>query len=456
MKFDPEQKGTLLGKGGSTINRIQTESGGAVLELGKGDDCTVKISGPNTAVLRARKALAELLHLDAKSVKVVELPGEIMDATIGKGGENIRRLESAHGVSIDFNRSGPRTEPCKLKLRGSVEGVKDAMTELEALIERERRTEEAVEVESQHIGMLLGKGGATINAIQRETGAVLDIQKRANEGSSTQTVTVKGNKVTVRKATAALEAVLQYKAEGHEVLTVDPRMMPLLIGKGGEEINRIRSATGAAIDAERDSDKPRFKIRGSVDAVAKAKQAILDSIDSNKMTGESVVLPWHAIDVLLGPNAKALARLEADFNVQIELPGQSLASEQVGAGSFLGISSSMSLRGRKKFIEAASAEISRISRLHDVEHLELDGEDASLLARLCLDTETLLDELGERQKVKISFAPLEGTLTIRGEDTLEARIELRQMLAKERFTQVLSTPQLLFSSGWQDERARVN
>jgi polyribonucleotide nucleotidyltransferase len=305
IKFDPEQKGTLLGKGGATINRIQQESQGAVLELGKGDDSSLKISGPTQAVMRAREALAALLHLDAKSVKVIDVPAETIDAVVGKGGENVRRLEKTHGVSIDSNRSGGRTEPCKMKLRGSVEGVKAALEELGALIERERRIEEALEVESQHIGMLLGKGGATINAIQRDTGAVLDIQKRANEGSSTQTVTIKGNKSTVRKAAAALEAVLQYKAETHEVLTIDPRMMPLLIGKGGEEINRIRTATGAAIDAERDSDKPQLKIRGSADAAAQAKQAILDSIELNKITTESVVLPWHAIDVLLGPNAGA-------------------------------------------------------------------------------------------------------------------------------------------------------
>ena len=48
-------------------------------------------------------------------------------------------------------------------------------------------------------------------------------------------------------------------------------MMPLLIGKGGEEINRIRSVTGAAIDAERDEKKPQFKLRGSKEAVEAAR-----------------------------------------------------------------------------------------------------------------------------------------------------------------------------------------
>lgn len=118
----------------------------------------------------------------------------------------------------------------------------------------------------------------------------------------------------------ALEGVLQYKAECNESVTVDPRMMHLLIGKAGEQINLIRSKSGAAIDADR--EKHLLKIRGTVAAVAEAKRAIVDTLAANKHCAESVVLPWHAIDVLIGPNASKLIALEAEHHVQIELPGQ--------------------------------------------------------------------------------------------------------------------------------------
>ena len=150
ITFDPEQKGTLIGKGGSTINRVQAQSG-AVLELGKGADSTVKISGPAACVQKAREALAELLHLDAKKVQPVDVPAELVDMVSGRGGENLRRLEAKHGVGIDHCR------PSGLKVRGAVEGVAAAVAEVEALVERERRIEESFFVRSQHIGMLLGK-----------------------------------------------------------------------------------------------------------------------------------------------------------------------------------------------------------------------------------------------------------------------------------------------------------
>jgi len=443
VKFDPEQKHKLLGKGGATIKRIQQESGGAMIDLDKGSEGTVTLSGPNACVLKARKAVVELLRLDAESVRAVEVPSDIVDAVIGKGGENLSRLEEEHGVSIGSNHrlvaanasadgSGGVVQ-CRMQVRGSVEGVKRAVEALGKLIDIERRVEEQLDVESQHVGMLLGKGGITIKAIQRETGVSLEIEKRPDEAGGTQRVTIKGNTLQVRKASAALEAVLQYKAEAREEISVDPRMMPQLIGKGGEEINRIRAKTGAAIDVEPES---KLKIRGSLRAVAEAKQEILDAIAANKPCVESVVLPWHAVDVLLGSNAANLVALEADFHVQVELPGQSLASEIVGSGSFLGISSSMSLRGRKKFVDAAAAEVRRIEREHATETLELTDEDAELLSWLCLEADgaTPLESLQQQKAVRVTFSPTSGVVVFRGEDTIEARVELQELLAAERFS----------------------
>ena len=261
LKFDPEQKGTLLGAKGATINRIQQESNGAQLEVSKGDDGTIRVWGASAAVAKARQALVSLLFLDAKAIQVVEVAGELLDVVIGRGGEKVRKLEAEHSVRIDSSRGEAKTEPAKLKFRGSKEGVQAAVNAVNAVIERERRIEQVVMVESQHVGLLLGKSGGTINAIQSESGAVLDVQKRSSgEGEAdskggskggAQAVTVRGNTAAVQKALAALERVLQYQAECTEEVNVAPAMMPLLIGRGGEEINRIRLETGAAIDVRR-------------------------------------------------------------------------------------------------------------------------------------------------------------------------------------------------------------
>lgn len=67
-----------------------------MIDLSKEGECMVKLSGPNASVEKARRAVVELLHLDAESVRVVEVPTDIVDIVLGKGGEKLRHLESEH------------------------------------------------------------------------------------------------------------------------------------------------------------------------------------------------------------------------------------------------------------------------------------------------------------------------------------------------------------------------
>ena len=163
-------------------------------------------------------------------------------------------------------------------------------------------------------------------------------------------------------------------------------------------------------------------------------------------------------------------------------------------GSFLSIASSMSLRGRKKHVTAAIAEISRVSRCNATEVVELDedvseifaeiytrdaaemdprgsrdaveispryipemqprwrrdmyprcsrdpcaspsyvaAQDSRLLSRLCLERDGVLVEIGARTDVTIDFEPLANVVHLKGENTLEARIEVEQLLAQARY-----------------------
>lgn len=446
LKFDPEQKGTLLGKAGSTINRIQQQSQGALMEVAKGDECTIRVWGPSAAVERARQSLVELLHLDAKSKEVLEVPTELLDHIIGRGGEHVKRLEAEQGVSIDILKATEKTEPSRIKFRGSVEGVKAAMKAIKEVLEREKKVEEVFMVESQHIGQLLGKSGERILSIQRATGAVLGVAKKPEQGvgSSKQAVTVKGNTSQVAKAFAMLEGVLQYNAECIEEMEVDARMMPQIIGQSGAEIYRIRAESGAAIDGMEKPEgaseaKPRLQLRGSRVAVDKAKQLIQKVIDSNAFVSENVVLPWHAIDELIGPNAVNLVKLEKDFSVQIELPGETLFLETAQVGTmFLAVASAMTLRGKKKFVDAAAAHVEALAAANASDELQLGDDDASLLTSICLDQPNFLVEFASRiGRCSVDFEPLQGLVTTRGEASLDAQIELRATLSRRRKAELL-------------------
>ena len=243
--------------------------------------------------------------------------------------------------------------------------------------------------------------------------------------------------------------MLQYEAEATATIEVRADLMPLLIGKGGEEINRIRQQTGAAIDAEREAEGTKrlsafpggqpappglFKVRGTKAAVEAAKAAIADATEANSRVAESVVLPWHCIDVLLGADATNLKRLEHEYQTSIELPGQTLYSEMVGSASgelgFLASGNILQLRGRKKHVDALTKEIQRIARVHAVERVELDDDDADLLSKIVLNDAALfamlqIKKLPTLEFVEASFEPEEGVVTLRGEEALEAKVALQ-------------------------------
>ena len=422
LSYDPEQKGRLLGKGGATVQRIQSQSGGATLDIGKGDDATVRVSGPAHAVETARVAISRLLSLDAESVRTVAVPEAVALAVLGRGTE---RLKLPEGVCADRAGDGA------VKVRGSRAAVEEVVREIEAAVAANERVEETLEVESQHVSMLLGKGGQAMFAMQKETGANIALSKQA-DGKVMQTATIKGTRRAVGKALAALEAVLQYNADCSEKIEVKVEFMPFVIGKGGEEINRIRAATGAAIDAARNQHGNEIFIRGSAEAVEAAKRAISAVEDANRRVTESVPMPWHCIDLLLGPNAERLRQLEAEHSVQLELPGVSLASDIPVRTTFLGISSSMSIRGRRKHVEAAMAEVTALSRKHQREETVLLEEDAELLSRACLQDEGLLPGLEARFGVSILFEPLSNRIVFRGEGYLAAQIEVQHLLSQWR------------------------
>ena len=151
------------------------------------------------------------------------------------------------------------------------------------------------------------------------------------------------------------------------------------------------------------------------------------------------------------------------------------------SGSYLGIATSLTVRGRRKHVEATIKEIELLNYAHAVETLELSDEQSRLLARLCLeggsDPEAEgaadlaeggslheseggshpeaeggsesppveggsepppaeggsrptdpLSALGARTGVSVTFSPLANALTLRGEDTRTARSAILQLL----------------------------
>merc|ERR1740130_268357 len=92
-----------------------------------------------------------------------------------------------------------------------------------------------------------------------------------------------------------------------------------------------------------------------------------------------------------------------------------------------------------------------MARAHAIETLDLSEDDSRLLSRLCLARDDLLGEVSERTSTGITFAPTENRLSFRGEDTVDARMEIQQLLDEERILETeLDCPPMQATMLWAE------
>jgi|EP01043_Picozoa_sp_COSAG02_P028508 polyribonucleotide nucleotidyltransferase len=266
-----DKGGTVIGRGGENIRKVQDESGARVdMEKGSG---VVNISGSKAAVAKAQELIADLLDpkYDAKDFMDVGMDG--VPVIVGKGGSNIKRLQQESGAKIDIERG--LGSVCAMY--GTEEAVKKARALIEAQL-RDAKYSETVECPASAIGAVIGKGGETIRSIQEDSGARVNVER------DPPSVRLSGAKESVTKARTLVEAVLAKEAKGkelpkgHIVETVDIPKFAIgsIIGKGGTSIAALQESSGAKVDIQRDTDSA--KVSGTKENVAKAIESIKETV----------------------------------------------------------------------------------------------------------------------------------------------------------------------------------
>jgi far upstream element-binding protein len=264
--------GTVIGRGGENIRKVQDESGARV-EIEKGTGI-VKISGSKAGVAKAQELIADLLDpkYDAKDFMDVGIAG--VPLIVGKGGANIKRLQTESGAKIDIERG-----MTVVGIFGTDEAVAKARKMIETQL-ADSNYSETVECPASAIGAVIGKGGETIRSIQESSGARINVER------DPPSVKLIGSKETVTKARGLVEEVLKKESKGkelpkgHVVETVELPKFAIgsIIGKGGASIAALQEDSGARVDIQRETDTA--KVTGSKEAVAKAIESIKATVEA--------------------------------------------------------------------------------------------------------------------------------------------------------------------------------
>jgi len=118
----------------------------------------------------------------AGSVSVtMDIPVEKVGLVIGRSGSTIREIQDTSGTRLQLDSFGEPTR--QLRIIGSRENVEAAKNRLQALISQPTlggyqafRPTKTMQIPSECVGFVIGKGGETIKRISQETGCRLQVE----------------------------------------------------------------------------------------------------------------------------------------------------------------------------------------------------------------------------------------------------------------------------------------
>jgi len=206
-------------------------------------------------------------------------------------------------------------------------------------------TEEFV-TESRKMGLLIGPKGVTKIGIQNITGAEIVMPNIEKGVSESATIVVSGTAAAVKSAIKAMSELCTKGyanilapadfTEGH--VTIHPKFISDVIGKGGATIKAIQNATKVKITtppsnasklngAGQPITKVKIGIAGIREQVSIARNTILDLTKyyHTEITHPGVVhkemnIPDHYYNFIIGTKGSEIKHIQANYKVQVYIP----------------------------------------------------------------------------------------------------------------------------------------
>merc|ERR1719494_573428 len=394
VKVDAKYHKHIIGKGGSTINKIKSEADVTINIPDTDSGATViRIEGNKAGVEKAKAELASMVEkMENEKEKDLIVENRFHRQLIGaKGGEIEKIRKEFTAVQISFPDLGSKSDI--VKLRGPKEDVDKCARHFNKLTKEllESGYQTKVPIFKQFHKFVIGKGGANIRRIRDETDTRIDLPDSTTDSDM---ITITGKKENVVKAVELIQSIMSEcggvaikfpeNGSGSDKVTVRgpvddvekaikllrelsdekqlsgisaevkarPQHHKFLIGRGGSNIQKIRDTTGARIifPGAGDEDKESIILVGTKEAVDSAKADLearileLDNIVEDSMT----VDPKHH-RYFVARRGEVLRKIGDDFGgVVVSFPRNGVASDKV------------SLKGAKNCIEGAMTRIAEI------------------------------------------------------------------------------------------------
>ena len=198
FQIPEETIGVVIGKGGSKIKEIKSNTGVGVI-LGSRDSA---VDGMINVTLRGNKegcddAKQIILDLISKLTEMFQIPEDTIGVVIGKGGSKIKEIKSNTRVDVFLgSRDSAVDGMITVTLRGKKEGCDDAKKIIMDLI---CEPTDVFEIPEEKVGVVIGKQGSKIQEIREffGVGVYVGPMDSAVDGRN---VSLRGNKEDRDKA----------------------------------------------------------------------------------------------------------------------------------------------------------------------------------------------------------------------------------------------------------------
>ncbi|VDN98236.1 unnamed protein product [Rodentolepis nana] len=287
-----------------------------VLTNCKNKSLSVMITGPQSQVEKAKSQVTQSLHMQGK--RVIKISHEHHRHLIGHMGMRKRAIEEKTLTKIIV--PNPESNSDEIVIEGPHKCLEAAEQEIRKTIKQySEQVRQNLNIEQEYHVFVNGPRNKTLNKIQTETGAKINIPpytKTSNE------ITVVGKKEEVAKAVKQINDLIESlkKCYVNQLIPVDidSSKFDYIIGPRNSGITEIFEQTGMFIDPPLENCN-QFRFRGDSNNLGNALVAIYKKANSTDI--ETVTAPQHLHRLLIGKNGSALNEIRKGYlDVAISFP----------------------------------------------------------------------------------------------------------------------------------------
>lgn len=366
IEVDPKWHRHIIGKNGSNIGRIKTDTGTSInIPSDTTKSPVIRIEGSPEGVAAAKEEILEMAKkFDNEKSRDIIIEHKYHKNIIGQKGEKVREIrERFSEVQISFPESDAKSDIVTLRgPKDDVDKCYDYMKKLSVeLIASSFKL--GVPIFKRFHGNVIGRGGANIKKIKEETNTIIDIPAENNDSD---VIYVQGYKADAEKAR---DMILAIQNELANIVTshvsFPQKIHTSMIGPGGKLIQSIMAECGDVhirFPAEGE-DNDNITIRGTKEDVAKAEEQLKklgEERVENSFTAEVTAKPEHH-RFLIGRGGVNIRKVREKTGVRIVFPSRQDENQEL-----------ITIIGKKEAVEEAKADLmSKISQLNNITESEL-------------------------------------------------------------------------------------